>query len=98
MIEHLARITWSDQYVRLGLPTFGETIDPAWVEDGKHVAPEGWSLVCKFDVPPSIQGSPSQARVRFYVSEAPHDILRPGARLRLFERGTTECAQVEILE
>ena len=90
--EHRARITWSSEHVRLGLPTFSQTTDPSWL-DG---AEEGWSLVCVFDRPPRVQGNPSVARVRFLMEEAPP--LTPGTTIQLFERATSQRATVEILE
>ena len=95
---HSALIYWSAEQGRRGLPTTSRTVDPAWFEDGESGRQEGWSLVCEFDAPPSEQGDPSQARVRFLIPDAPHDRLRPGVRLRLFERASQQCATVEILD
>ena len=97
-IQHRALIHWSPQQLQQGLPATVETIDPAWLDDATPRVDEGWSLVCFFDSPPARQGSPSLARVRFLVDEAPHDRLHPGARLRLIERATQALAQVEILD
>ena len=96
--EHLAEITWSEALVRRGLPNFDGTIDPAWIEGARPGKDEGWSLNCTFAAPPSQQGNPSKARVRFLMDEAPHDYLRPGAQLKLFERSTSEYAAVLILD
>lgn len=96
--EHFARITWSDEQVRRGLPATPETIDPAWIEGAEVGHDDAWSLICHFDVPPSEQGNPSAALVWFLVAEAPHDALQAGAHLRLFERGTRGFATVEIVE
>ncbi len=96
--EHRARITWSAEQVRRGLPEIMETIDPAWFEGTTPKKGDGWSLVCRFDSPPIQQGNPSTARVRFMVDDAPHGRLGQGARLQLFERGTGELAVVEVLE
>ena len=92
--EHLARIFWSDEQVRRGLPAFTRTTDPAWFES----VDEGWSLVCRFHSSPREQGTPSVAHVAFLGTEAPHERLIPGARLHLFERSTRQTATVEIVE
>jgi len=97
-VEHLARITWSEEHVRRGLLAGVFTIDPAWVAEAVPGVDDAWSLRCDFDTPPAQQGNPSTGRVRFVVPAAPHDYLKVGACLRLFERGTGEFAQVEILE
>jgi hypothetical protein len=94
--EHRAQITWSDAQVRAGLPTFLETTDPAWF-DGDPPDADGWSVVCRFTEPPRVQGNPTPAWVRLMMVHAPHERLRPGARLRLYERGTGERAALEIL-
>ena len=96
--ERRARITWSAAQVRKGLPTFSQTLDPAWVEGTVPRRDEGWSLMCRVDAAPSEQGNPSMAHVRFLMPAAPHDALRPGATLRLFERETFDLAVVEILD
>ena len=98
MTKRRARITWSPDQVRLGLPPISEIVDPCWLDDTVPVTREGWSLVCRFDPPPHEQGNPSTALVHFLVDNAPHERLRPGASLRLFERGTGAYANVEILE
>ncbi len=95
--EHTARITWSDELVRRGLPTVTHSIDSSWLESDPKGA-DGWSLVCRFDIPPREQGNPSIARIRFLVDEAPHDGLQPGRYLRLFERWTQGFARVEIID
>jgi len=95
--EHHARITWSTEHVRRGLLAVNETIDPAWLE-GARPTDDGWSLICIFDTPPREQGSPSSARVRWLMENAPHEWLKPGASLRLFERATMDAAKVEILD
>ena len=95
--EHRAQITWSQEHVRGGLPSYAQTNDPARFDD----APEGadaWSLVCSFDTVPAEQGNPSFARVRFMVANAPHELLRPGVTLQLFERATQAYATVQILD
>jgi len=92
--EHLARIFWSDEQVRRGLPAFTRTTDPAWF-DGPD---EGWRLICRFHASPREQGSPSVAQVAFLGVGAPHSRLVRGARLNLFERSTRQVATVEIVE
>lgn len=96
--EHRARITWSPACLARGLPDVTETIDPAWPPGVAPGTSEGWSLACRFAHSPREQGSPSEARVRFWMDEAPHDLLVPGARLLLRERGTGQYATVEILD
>jgi hypothetical protein len=95
--DHPARITWSAEQVRRGLPRFDETVDPAWLCDAPPNE-DGWSLICIFAPPPAEQGNPTLARVHFMREEAPHQLLRSGAALRLFERATGQYAVVEILE
>ena len=95
--DHCARITWSEEHVRQGLLSGSRTTDPAWVAEAIPRQDEGWSLICEFDVPPRKQGNPSTGRVRFLVPAAPHEYLRPGAKLQLFERATSQLAEVEIL-
>ncbi len=95
--EHRARITWSTEHVRRGLLPVTQTIDPAWLEGGR-LTDDGWSLICTFDTPPSEQGNPSAARVRWLMENAPHEWLKPGASLRLFERAAADSATVEILD
>ena len=94
---HAARIYWSAEQRRRGLPTASRMVDPAWFAEDDGCG-EGWSLVCEFDAAPCEQGDPSAARVRFLVAEAPHTRLRPRVRLRLFERATGQHAAVEILD
>ena len=94
MDEHLARIFWSDEQVRRGLPAFTRTSDPAWFVS----ADEGSTLVCRFHASPREQGTPSVARVSFLGPPAAHDRLVAGARLFLFERSTRQLATVEIIE
>jgi hypothetical protein len=96
--ERLARITWSRQRVQQGLPAAFETIDPAWFGHRPAAEAEGWSLVCRYDEPPRVQGNPTRAWVRFLASGAPHDRLAPGAVLRMFEPGTGQLALVEVLD
>jgi len=95
--ERLARITWSAQRVRQGLPAAFETVDPAWFGREGAAGEEGWSLVCRYDEPPRVQGNPTRAWVRFLVPGAPHERLAPGTVWRMFEPGTGQLALVEIL-
>jgi hypothetical protein len=96
--EHRVRITWSDALVRCGLLYQVDRImDPVWLETDPHDA-DAWTLRCRFDVPPSVQGSPSIGWAHFLVDEAPSDWLTPGVRLRLFERGSGKHALVEVLD
>ena len=95
--EHTARIFWSDQQIAKGLPDIAHTTDLSGFPDDP-AGPEAWSLMCRFEVSPRAQGSPSLAKVRFLVEAAPHERLIPGAKLKLFERGTHAHAKVEILD
>ena len=92
--EHFARITWSAEQVRRGLPVFTRTMDPAWFESPD----EGLILICRFHASPREQGSPSVAQVTFSTDAAPHDRLIPGASLHLFERSTRQLAIVDIIQ
>jgi len=85
------------QQLRSGLPAITETVDPAWLYDATPPHDDGWSLVCRLDPSPKAQGNPALASVHFLVADAPHNRLEPGARLRLFERGTGGLALIEIL-
>src|SRR5262245_48054482 len=96
--EHHARITWSEQQVGLGLPAIAQMTDPSFFTEPGSASEEGWSLICRFDSPPSSQGNPSLATIQFLVNEAPEHRLKPGVTLMLFERGTGKYAVVEILE
>ena len=96
--EHDALVTWSAKRVADGLPAIRETIDPSWFAEDEIGTTDAWSLVCQFDPAVNEQGSPSRARVRFWVEDAPHHRLKAGAVLRLFERGTGQYARVEILD
>jgi hypothetical protein len=91
--QHLARIFWSDEQMRRGLPVFTRSTDPAWCAPGE----EPWSLVCRYHASPREQGSPSVATIEFLLPEAPHHRLVAGATLTLFERSTSELARVEII-
>ena len=95
--EHAARFTWSDAHRQCGLVTRTEWIAPAWF-DGDPPGADGWSLVCRFERPPAEQGSPSLGHIRLFMPEAPHERLRPGAALRLFEDVTRGYAHVEVLD
>ena len=96
--ERLAKITWSAQRARQGLPASFETTDPAWFGQEPTPGEEGWSLVCRYDEPPRVQGNPTRAWVRFMAAGAPHERLAPGTVLRMFEPGTGELALVLILD
>ena len=56
-----------------------------------------WSIVLEFDRSPAEQGSPSSARARFLVDEAPQDWLQPGRKFELYE-GRRKVADVQIVE
>ena len=94
---HDARIYWSDAHVARGLPSVDRSIDPAWFVEPGRGSEEGWSLKYEFSVPPAVQGTPSMARVEFMMPNAPHERLRPGVWLEVFERATQQHARVEIL-
>ena len=94
--HHRARITWSQALTARGLPAFEQTIDPAWLAIGDVGKSEAWSLECRFDEAPSIQGNPSQAQNRFMMPEAPHHRLVAGATLYLYEPATSQLAVVAI--
>jgi len=96
--DHQAEITWSPALVEKGLPTQLETIAPAWFWDDQPRTREGWSLRCAFEPSPREQGNPSRARVRFTMDAAPHDRLRPGVTLRLFEPTSLQYATVRLLD
>lgn len=98
MAEHRARITWSEEQVRRGLPAIHETVDPAWRDGTGPASSIGWSMRCRFDVTPADQGNPSMASVGFIFAEAPHSALQVGARRQLFERATGSAATVEVVE
>ena len=95
--DHAARITWSSEQEKKGLPSFTRTMDPAWFT-GAGRGEDGWSLACTFPKPPLEQGNPSIARVDFWMPDAPRHRLQPGVTLRLFERATGSYAVVEILD
>lgn len=95
--EHRARVQWSPRRVRQGLFDRKEVIAPAWLSDAIPQQEEGWSLVLRFDRTPLEQGNPTMAFVHFFVENAPHDRLRTGAVLRLFEELPGSLATVEIL-
>jgi len=89
---HRARIHWSSEQLSRALRTITRNVDPARFMGVRPGAEDAWSFVCEFDVSPPLQGTPSSARIRFYVDEAPHDRLRPwGHALPLREGNTAEC-------
>jgi hypothetical protein len=96
-VTHRAPIRWSAAQQGKGLPIFAHTTDPTWLFDEIPKQDEGWSLMCDFATPPALQGNPSIAHVRYLMPNAPHRLI-PGLRLRLFERGTGQFADVEILD
>lgn len=96
-LEHRARIMWSPELLQLGLPAISEITDPSWFDGTDPRNGESWSLVCRFDLPANQQGNPTYARVRFLMDAAPHERLKPGVVLQLFERATKGHARVEIL-
>jgi hypothetical protein len=95
---HRAKIAWSQQQIERGLPPLLELVDPAWFLGTDPSSDASWSLRCQFDVAPSRQGNPSDARVQFLVDAAPHERLKPGVVLELFERSTQARARVEIID
>ncbi len=95
---HLADVEWSTAQVERGLPSFERITDPAWFWEDPPRSTQGWSLACEFTAPPSEQGNPSRATVRFVMDAAPHERLRPGALLRMFERPTHQYATITILD
>jgi hypothetical protein len=95
--EHRVRITWSESLIRRGLYAVDRMMDPVWL-DLDPLDAEGWTLRCRFEEPPSVQGSPSIGWAHFLMDEAPQEWLTPGMRLRLFERGSGEHALVEVLD
>ena len=96
--EHRANITWSQALAERGLPTTSEVIESAWIDPDAPGEHDGWRLVCGFEAPPSEQGNPSAATVRFASDDAPDDRLSAGITLRLREPGTGHYASVAILD
>jgi hypothetical protein len=92
--EFRAFIRWSPEQECLGLPNVQQSIDPAWFDLDEG----GWSVAYRFDVPPSQQGNPSVAFVRFMMPTAPHERVLPGATLFLFERATHQYATLTVAE
>ena len=95
--EHRARFDWSAAQRERGLVARAEWVAPVWFV-GDAPGADGWSLACRFDATPATQGSPSEGYVRLTMPHAPHDRLRPGAVLRLFEDATAQLALVEVLD
>jgi len=91
-------IHWSAEQLKLGLPLSGRRTDPAWFTEPGPGSEEGWSLVCEFEALPASPDEPTIAQVSFMVENAPHDRLRAGTRLQLFEQATRRCVLVEILD
>jgi hypothetical protein len=95
---HNALITWSNEHVRAGLLDSSEIVDPAWfVEQGQRSG-EGWSLRCRFEAPANRQGNPTRALIHFMTDNAPHERLKPGSTLHMFERATGKYASVAVLD
>lgn len=81
--------------MKYGLPASDRIVNPAWFLEASE---EAWSLACRFDTSPLLQGNPSEASVQFLLDDAPHDRLRVGVVMCLFERMTRGHATVEILD
>ena len=98
MREHAARITWATRAERglHALPSTLQYVRPAHFAE-QRPGEDLWSVVCRFDVPPSEQGNPSNGHVRFLMSEAPHEWLHPGTTFRISE-GIVEVASVAVLD
>lgn len=62
-----------------------------WPEDSPGSA---WSVVLEFDRSPAEQGSPTPARIRFLVDDAP-DRLKPGRTFEIYE-GRRKVADVQV--
>jgi len=96
--EHRASITWSQQLMDEGLPTVRELTNPAWIDPDAPGDHDGWSLACRFERAPSELGNPSAATVRMVAADAPHDRVKAGVTLRLFEPTTKQYASVAIVD
>jgi hypothetical protein len=96
MTEHPARIIWAPPAQR-GTHRLPSTLRYTHIARFADDRPgdDAWSVVCRFEVPPSEQDGPSAAFVRFLMPEAPHARLAPGTSFHLFE-GPTEVATVEV--
>ena len=80
------------------MPTGLQYIAPGRLDDAPPPwRDDAWSVICTFDTSPSQQGTPSLGRVEFMVNEAPHGLLKVGAKLRLWE-GAKTVATVEVLD
>ena len=95
-ISHVALIQWSDSQIKDGLPAVNEIVRPAWFEEEIESGP-GWSLRCRFHVPPSLAGSPTSASIEFVSEAAPLQRLIPGAVLLMHEPGKREFARVSVV-
>jgi hypothetical protein len=93
-----ARVTWVPAALggRSAPPAAGRYSTVSRFDDPRadwsHVA---WSVVLELHGPADGAGV-SRADVRFLVPEAPHELLRPGARFDLYE-GARRVAQVDVL-
>jgi hypothetical protein len=99
MTEHRARIEWSDvRATRDRLPVTLQYVTMArFMEDPTTWPQDAWSVVCVFDEPPAVQGSPTMAKVRFLAEAAPHERLQAGVLFSLYE-GRTDVATVQLLD
>ena len=93
-MAHRALVHWSPQQLQRGLPHSVRAIDPAWIDRDE----DGWSLVVRFEKPPVQAGSPTRAWIHFAFGDAPHEVLKAGAILSMFERETGGRARVEVLD
>lgn len=99
MTTHNAKVTWLSEALggRKTLPPVGQYItltrfpaDTIW--------PDGaWTVVLDFEPPAAVQGSPSQAMVRFLVESAPVERLMSGAIFELYE-GLQKVATVAVID
>jgi hypothetical protein len=94
-----AKITWIP--VEKGgrkVPFTGITYSTVarFVEPSQRAGDGAWSVVIDFDIPVT-PDSQTVGAVRFLSTEAPHEILRPGAQFDLLE-GARVVAHGEVLE
>jgi len=98
---HHARIFWvpSTQRNHFALPTLLRYVALSrFPEDGPQWPDGAWSVVLQFMQPPAeaIEPVVSDAMVSFWVEEAPHERLHPGAQFSIYV-GLTKMADVEIV-
>jgi hypothetical protein len=96
--ERRGSVEWSREQVAKGLPDFLSTTDPVWLAAPSSTDSEGWSVRCRFETSPRMQGNPSVVFLAYVSPEAPRDVWHTGTRLYLFERGTQRFAIVTLLE